>query len=472
MFRDFGESKISPRVEEMKKDKRIRVIIRKAEDIPIPDLVEKVRKLTGVSISGFTDFFIFAQISEEVEIQQIETYPEVDRVFLDEPITAFLNYSVGTTKASATWNTFRRYGEGITWAVVDSGINDLHPFFVGQDKSKKRGGPPNWWSEELTQRVWFRHLHSEDRPPPHIENGYPGNTVLMRFHFVKERKLHQHGTHVAGIIAGNKWEGDQEVENPPGERVQKLQPLAPEAKLLDFRVLDDEGKGDTSDAINALFMIRKINEEAGRVVIAGANLSLGYQFNPMECGCGASPLCEEVDRLVHSGVLVVVAAGNFGTARFTTTLGFSSSDLKAEQQRLYNFQSIADPGNAREAITVGSTHRKSPHRWGVSAFSSRGPTGDGREKPDLLAPGEKIVSCNSNFDPKREQRLFLRLDGTSQAAAQVSGALALFLSIHSEFIGRPFEVKEKLLASCTDLGRERYHQGRGLLDIFRLAQSV
>jgi serine protease AprX len=64
------------------------------------------------------------------------------------------------------------------------------------------------------------------------------------------------------------------------------------------------------------------------------------------------------------------------------------------------------------------------------------------------------------------------MSGTSQAAAMVSGALALFLSIHPEFIGRPLEVKEKLLGTCTDLGRERYHQGYGLLDILRLMQSV
>src|SRR5581483_12142857 len=55
--------------------------------------------------------------------------------------------------------------------------------------------------------------------------------------------------------------------------------------------------------------------------------------------------------------------------------------------------SINDPGNAERAITVGSTHREMPHVYGVSYFSSKGPTGDGRPKPDLVAPGEKILSC-------------------------------------------------------------------------------
>ena len=54
---------------------------------------------------------------------------------------------------------------------------------------------------------------------------------------------------------------------------------------------------------------------------------------------------------------------------------------------------INDPGNADLAITVGSTHRDMPHVYGVSYFSSKGPTGDGRLKPDLVAPGEKIISC-------------------------------------------------------------------------------
>lgn len=482
MFSPFDQTKIYPRIEEVpatteQKDKHIRVIVRKADHIPIAALVEKLRKLPGLSISGYTDFFVFAQLLPD-QLKDVETYPEVDWVFLDESITPFLDYSVETTKALATWNTFRHYGEGITWAVVDSGINDFHPFFtsLGLKAPAKRGDPPNWWNEDLTRRHWFRNMQNDDSSLPRIEYGFPDNTVVLRFHFKEGRKLHKHGTHVGGIIAGQPWAGRAAIEIPmrsEWEDVSGLQSLASKAKLVDLRVLDDEARGQASDAIKALFLIRKINEEAGRIIIAGANLSLGYPFNPGEYGCGGSPLCEEVDRLVHSGVLAVVAAGNSGYAEFTTTQGLDDTGKTARQQPLFNFQSIADPGNAREAITVGSTHRRHPHRWGVSSFSSRGPTGDGRVKPDLLAPGEKITSCNADFDIKNEPPLlFLRLSGTSQAAAHVSGALALFLSIHPEFIGRPLEVKEKLLASCTDLGRERYHQGHGLLDIFRLVQSV
>ena len=77
--------------------------------------------------------------------------------------------------------------------------------------------------------------------------------------------------------------------------------------------------------------------------------------------------------------------------------------------------SITDPGNAESVITVGSTHRRDAHTYGVSYFSSRGPTGDGRLKPDLVAPGEKIRSTIPDDGDER-------LDGTSMAAPHVSGA--------------------------------------------------
>ena len=120
-----------------------------------------------------------------------------------------------------------------------------------------------------------------------------------------------------------------------------------------------------------------------------------------------------------------------------------------------------------------------PHRYGVSYFSSKGPTGDGRCKPDLLAPGEKIISCaapGSHLVKKEaednETCRYFETSGTSMAAPHVSGAIAAFLSIRTEFKGEPELVKKIFTSTATDLGRDRYFQGSGLVDLMRAIQSV
>src|SRR6266850_2613727 len=116
------------------------------------------------------------------------------------------------------------------------------------------------------------------------------------------------------------------------------------------------------------------------------NWSVGYEFDAEMFACGQSPICSEVNRLVQSGVVVVAAAGNTG-------FGTVASAVRPTKVGLSN--TINDPGNAESAITVGATHRDAPYTYGVSYFSSKGPTGDGRIKPDLVAPGERITSCGA-----------------------------------------------------------------------------
>jgi serine protease AprX len=259
-----------------------------------------------------------------------------------------------------------------------------------------------------------------------------------------------HGTHVAGTLAGD-WRPDD-----PGSPTHPLTGVCPGLALYDLRVLDDAGTGDEFSVLAALSYVRWRNAQSGGTVIHGVNLSFSLAHDVRNSACGRSPVCLEAERVHNAGVVVVAAAGNEGRADFT---------YRTETTEGYRTVSISDPGNTDVAITVGSTHRIEPHAYGVSYFSSRGPTGDGRAKPDLVAPGEKITA------PVPGEKS-ARMDGTSMAAPHVSGAAALLMARHRELVGRPDEVKRVLCRSATDLGRERHYQGHGMLDILRALQSV
>jgi subtilisin family serine protease len=190
-------------------------------------------------------------------------------------------------------------------------------------------------------------------------------------------------------------------------------------------------------------------------------MSLGYPFDPKWYGCGHSPLCDEVTRAVNSGIVVVISCGNSG---------YGTNKLENGQEVPQWFSlSITDPANAEVAIAVGSVHKSKPHTYGVSYFSSKGPTGDGRPKPDMVAPGEKVISCSIHLDQGYE---YEERSGTSMAAPHVSGAIAAFLSAHPEYRGDPRAVKEIFLKNATDLGRNAAFQGAGMVDLMRTIMSV
>ena len=376
------------------------------------------------------------------------------RIWPDFNVEAFINKSISTVKADAARSAFSAFGEEIVWAVLDSGIEASHPHF------RKHG---NLTLKPPLEPLDFTVLQESEGRPHKDEFG--------------------HGTHVAGIIAGEMiaGEGEQIVAisrqrdekgevHPDSITLERISGMAPKCKLLSLKVLDEKGKGNTSSIIAALEYIQEINGYGGRLRIHGVNLSVGYNFEPQWFACGQSPLCVEVDRLVRSGVVVVVAAGNTG---YGALQGTSQGTVSAGIDLTIN-----DPGNAELAITVGSTHRDKPHRYGVSFFSSKGPTGDGRAKPDLVAPGEKIMSCAAGKklqdlkDAGQEEGQYVEDSGTSMAAPHVSGVIAAFLSVRQEFIGQPEKVKEIFLSTATDLKRDRYFQGQGLVDLMRAIQSV
>src|SRR5205823_4380692 len=140
-----------------------------------------------------------------------------------------------------------------------------------------------------------------------------------------------HGTHVAGIIAGEMVaEAGSPIfattrsRNEHGDVVQQrisipaIAGMAPKCKLLSLKVLDDQGIGEVSNLIAAMEYIQQLNGNGRRILVHGVNMSVGYDFEPEWFACGQSPLCVEVDRLVRSGVVVVVAAGNSGYGSVAT----------------------------------------------------------------------------------------------------------------------------------------------------------
>jgi subtilisin family serine protease len=411
----------------------------------------------GINTSKTHRQYVFARlqpdvIRELVRLDQLEKSSAgqaIYRIWPDFKIGTLTTKSVSTVKADAARVSFSAFGRDMVWAVLDSGIDGSHPHFAAH--------------KNLDVVTPLRHRDFTG-------NGSPLKDALG------------HGTHVAGIIAGTLA-----ADAVPGKKIfaatrqrdengevtlsklelEAISGMAPQCKLVSLKVLDDNGQGEVSSLIAAIDEIQRINGFGRRLRIHGVNLSVGYAFEPEWFACGQSPLCVEVDLLVRSGVVVVTAAGNTG-------YGYNQTAFRGPPAAGLGM-SINDPGNAELAITVGSTHREMPHIYGVSYFSSKGPTGDGRMKPDLVAPGEKILSCAAGVALQEAEGvacLYAEDSGTSMAAPHVSGVIAAFLSVRREFIGKPEAVKNIFLSSATDLNRDRHSQGHGLVDLMRAIQSV
>lgn len=393
--------------------------------------------------------------------------------------------SVLAIKGDAARRLFNISCSDITWAIIDSGIDATHPAFRVRSPDGKPS--PDIYDSRVVKTYDFtqidqlldpktQHLATllQKRLAEESQEGLEAQVSELRTALETGRQLdwkllepvlrvpHEpgkyvepkvdHGTHVAGILAA-----DWRAKESKGALRNDLSGVCNDIKLYDLRVFDDRGRGEEFGVMAALQFVRYLNSANDYVVVHGANLSLSIRHEIANYACGRTPVCDECERVVSSGIVVVAAAGNQGHRRYTTEQGGTAE--------AYNSISITDPGNAELVITVGATHRYRPHTYGVSYFSSRGPTGDGRKKPDLVAPGEKITA------PLPREGIGQK-DGTSMAAPHVSGAAAMLMARHNELVGEPQRIKEILCGTTTDLGRERYFQGAGMLDVLRAMQSV
>ncbi len=241
----------------------------------------------------------------------------------------------------------------------------------------------------------------------------PGFKVAGGYDFINgspgPRDDNGHGTHVAGIIAGSS---------------DSMKSIAPDVQLFSYKVLDASGSGRTSTVIAAI-------EQAVADGVDVINLSLGTANGDPD-----DILSEAVDRAVEADVVVVVAAGNEGNGGDQGT--------------------ISSPGAAREALTVGAAAGNNV----IASFSSQGPSlrvfG---LKPDLVAPGESIVSAKMGGG-------YIAMSGTSMAAPYVAAIAADMRELHPEWNAR--EIRDGVIAATHDLHMPIFLQGKGIVDTSRV----
>jgi serine protease AprX len=343
--------------------------------------------------------------------EELANEPDVVYVSPDRPVEAMLDFAVPTVgvpyATSGGWD-----GAGVGIAVIDSGVSENH------DLLSHGGGGLN------RSRV----VYSESFVPGLI------NTVDQ----------YGHGTHVAGIAAGNG-------HSSTGKSYTKtFRGIAPRAHVINLRVLDSNGSGTDSAVIAAIDRAIQLKNQYNIRVI---NISLG---RPVFESYKKDPLCQAVERAWSQGIVVVVAAGNEGRNGSQGTDGYAT---------------ITSPGNDPLVITVGamkSMQTESRADDLMASYSSKGPTLlDHVVKPDLVAPGNRVISLLafrsviaskssvnrilSSYYQKNSGKSFsgdyYQLSGTSMAAPMVAGTAAVML--HKDWSLTPDTVKARLMRSAT-----------------------
>lgn len=381
-------------------------VIVQFKQVPSEQHHQKVRDRGGVLRSKL-DVIKGAQYS--LPASALETLvgdPDVVYITPDRPVAASLNYG----EPAVNGNISLQYGwdgTGVGIAVIDSGITD-HPDLKVPKSSKSR----------IVYRQSF----------------IPGGTD----------DLFEHGTHIAGILAGNG------ANSSGPQYTATFKGIAPNARLINLRVLDENGQGQDSTVIQAIQEAISLKDTYNIRVI---NLSLG---RPVFESYTLDPLCQAVEAAWQAGIVVVVAAGNNGRDDSLGTNGYAT---------------ITAPGNDPYVITVGAMKTMGTATRGddlIASYSSKGPSLiDHIVKPDIVAPGNRIISLladRSQLEQGYAENIvalshytvastsnsstsYYRLSGTSMATPMVSGAAALLLQQSPSLM--PDQVKAKLMKTAS-----------------------
>lgn len=229
-----------------------------------------------------------------------------------------------------------------------------------------------------------------------------------------------HGTHVAGIIAGNGYSSQGIIKG-----------MAPDCRIISLKILDKKGNGDKESLLAACDWVMHNHIRYGIRII---NISIGSDTT--DCNEEKDEVAGAINALWEQGLILVVSAGNSGPGPGTITF----------------------PGTCEKVITVGSdalllcTDGSTFH-----SHSGEGPTKCNISKPDLLAPGHNIISCHNRYNG------YTVKSGTSMSTPVVSGAIALYLEKYP--CADNDSVKRAIKLSASDVGLAANRQGAGLLNV-------
>ncbi|MBS1876120.1 MAG: S8 family peptidase [Acidobacteria bacterium] len=385
------------------------------------------------------------------KLAELADDPEVAMISQDHEVTGTLDHTVGSingyTLSNALGSTVYVQGTGVAIAFIDSGIQASHQDFLQYGST--------------SSRVVYSQSFIDSNPAD----------------------LYGHGTHVIGIGAG------MDAANSASSR--PFWGIAPASNIVSLKVLDANGKGTDSAVIAAINKAIALKSTYNIRVI---NLSLG---RPVTASYKNDPLCQAVEAAWKAGIVVVVAAGNNGRDNTYNNNGYGT---------------ITAPGNDPYVITVGAVNSKGNYDRSddtIATYSSKGPTPiDHFVKPDLVAPGNRVVSDQASGAtlettypaniPATNTYLssgstapspyYFTLSGTSMATPVVSGAAALLIyknpnltpdqvkAILMKTAWRGFPTSTSTFDSATNKTYVAYHDaftvGAGLLDVYAAYTST